>query len=236
MVDERDISQEKEWFYRERAERAADRLQKRGINATYVSKREEAIPIILGMIPDGATIARGDSITLDQIGILPELRKLTRNKLMDPFEIKPDGYWANSWEERRRMMRETFSSDIFITGTSAITLDGKLVNIDGLGNRVAAIIFGPEKVIIVAGANKIVKDVDEALERIHQVAAPMNAMRHLLKHHYEALADLPCVRTGRCVGCNHESSICQYTVIIEGSGLRQRGRINVVLIGEELGL
>ena len=97
-------------------------------------------------------------------------------------------------------------------------------------------IFGPDKVIVVAGVNKIVKDVNEALERIHNVAAPMNAKRHYLKHHRPEFGDLPCVRTGRCVDCNHGWRICRYTVIIEGAMIREKGRINVVLIGEELGI
>jgi len=87
-----------------------------------------------------------------------------------------------------------------------------------------------------AAISKIVKDVDEALERIHQVAAPINARRHYLKHHYDSLADLPCVRTGRCVDCTHDEKICCYTVIIEGAMSSEKDRINVVLVGEELGI
>ena len=97
-------------------------------------------------------------------------------------------------------------------------------------------IFGPRKVILVIGANKIVKDVDEALERIHQVAAPMNAKRHALKHHSPDFGDLPCARTGRCIDCNHDWRICRYTVIIEGTMIEEKGKINVVLVGEELGI
>jgi len=123
-----------------------------------------------------------------------------------------------------------------LTGTNAITLDGKLVNIDGVGNRVAAMIFGPKKVIVVAGINKIVSDVNEALERIRGFAAPMNAKRHYLKHQQPELGDLPCVQTGSCVDCRHDWRICNYTVIIEGAMIGQKGRINVVLVGEELGL
>ena len=97
-------------------------------------------------------------------------------------------------------------------------------------------IFGPEKVIVVAGVNKIVKDVDEALERIHNIAAPMNAKRHYIKHHTVEFGDLPCVRTGSCVDCSHAHRICRYTVIIEGVMVREKGRINVVIVGEELGI
>ena len=107
------------------------------------------------------------------------------------------------------MARETFSSDIFLVGTNAVTLDGKLVNTDAWGNRVLAIIFGPEKVIVVVGVNKIVKDIKEALERIKKITAPMNAKRHFLKHHRQEFGELPCVRTGDCVDCNHDWRICR---------------------------
>ena len=236
MVDERDMSQEREWFYRERAEIVATNLQKRNINAQYVSSREKALPIILDMIPEGVKVVRGDSITLDQIEIIPELKKRHQDKYIDAFEINPDGSWALEREERLKLMREAFNCDVFITSTNAITLDGKLVNIDGWGNRVSAMIFGPEKVIVIVGVNKIVKDVNEALERIHHFAAPMNAKRHYLKHNREEFGDLPCVRTGTCVDCSHGSRICRYTVIIDGAMVREKGRINVVLVGEELGI
>ena len=97
-------------------------------------------------------------------------------------------------------------------------------------------IFGPAKVILVAGVNKIVKDVDEALERIHQIAGPVNARRHYLKHHAEELGNLPCVKTGNCAECHHEWKICNYTTIIDGAMPQHHRRINVVLVGEELGI
>ncbi len=237
MVDETDMSEERKWFYQERAKMVVTNLQKKNINAQYVSTRQEALPVVLEMIARGATVARGDSITIDQIEIIPELIKRKQNKIIDPMERDSDGQWIISEiEERRRIAREIFSTDIFLVGTNAVTLDGKLVNTDGWGNRVSAMIFGPDKVIVVAGVNKIVKDVNEALERIRNVAAPMNAKRHYLKHHRPEFGDLPCVRTGRCVDCNHDWRICHHTVIIEGTTIREKGRINVVLIGEELGI
>ena len=236
MVDETDMSQEIKWFYEERARTVVKNLQKWNINAQYVSSREEALPIILGMIPEGARVVRGDSITLEQVGVISELRKRNKDNFIDPFERGADGLFIAEPEQRVVMQREAFFCDVFLTGTNAVTLDGKLVNIDGIGNRVAPLIFGPEKVIVVAGANKIAKDVNEALERTRQVAAPINARRHFLKHNRTDLGDLPCVRTGRCIDCNHERRICRYTVIIEGTSIRHKGRINVVLIGEELGI
>lgn len=236
MIDETDMSQEKKWFQEERARTVVNNLTKKNIAAQYVASREEALTTILEMIPAGVTVARGDSLSFDQVGVIPALVKRGQNKLIDPFERDSDGYFAVQGEARQQMERETFFADIFLTGTNAITLDGKLVSTDGHGNRVSAMIFGPRKVIILAGVNKIVKDLDAALERIHQVCAPLNAKRHYLKHHRPEFGDLPCVRTGRCTDCNHDWRLCRYTVIIEGTVVREKGRINVVLVGEELGI
>lgn len=236
MIDEADISQERASYYKQRAQQVIANLQKRSMSGQYASNRNEALSAVLEMIPPGAVVARGDSISLDQIGLLSEISKRNQNTLIDPFKADADGFWAEAAEERQRMMRESFFADILVTGTNAITLDGKLVNIDGNGNRVAAMIFGPGKVILVVGINKIVKDVTEALERIHQFTAPVNAKRHYLKHNIEDFSDLPCVKTGSCIDCRHEWRICNYTVIIEGAMPHHKGRINVVLVGEELGI
>jgi hypothetical protein len=243
-VNETDLSQEKRWFYEQRAKTVVTNLQKNNINAQYVSNRDKALTAVLGMIPLEATVARGDSVTLDEIRIIPELRKRKQNKIIDPFERDinsssnlPATVQGTALRIQHRVgTKEALSADIFLVGTNAVTLDGKLVNIDGGGNRVAAMIFGPDKVIVVVGVNKIVKDVDEALKRIHNVAAPMNAMRHYLKHKDTQFGDLPCVKIGHCVDCNHDWRICRFTVIIEGATPWQKGRINVVLVGEELGI
>jgi L-lactate utilization protein LutB len=234
MIDELDISQEKAWYYEQRSKLAVKNFQKRNINALYVPTREEARKAVMDMVPPGAVVARGDSISIDQIGIIEELAKLGQ-KVIDPLERNPDGSFKLSQEERKKLGRDCFFADVFLVGSNAVTLDGKLVNIDGAGNRVAPMIYGPDKVIVVASANKLVKDVDAALDRIHTVAAPMNARRHQLKHQAEQFADLPCVRTGACADCYHSFRICRYTVIIEGA-MGKASRINVVLVGEELGL
>lgn len=236
MLDERDLSPEKKWLYEERAGIAVANFHKRHINAQYAAGREKALPIILEMIPEGAKVVRGDSVSIEQIGVIPELIKRNRNMVIDPFARDADGYLLMDREQRHRMFREAFTADIFLTGTNAVTLDGKLVSTDAHGNRVAAMIFGPEKVIVVAGANKIVKDLDEAMERIRQIAAPLNAKRHYLRHHVPEFGELACVKTGRCIDCRHEWRICCNTVIIEGTFARVKGRMNVVLVGEELGI
>jgi hypothetical protein len=237
MIDETDITEEKKWLYEERAKIVVTKLRRKNISAQYVPSRQEALPLVLDMIPAGAVVGRGDSISVDQIGVIPELMKRNQNKVIDPFGEKADGSPVIGTNLGRRLQRKAMSADVFLTGTNAITLDGKLVNTDGYGNRVAAMIYGPKKVIVIAGANKIVKDLDEALERIRVIAAPINAKRHYLKHpSLVKLGDLPCVRTGTCVDCSHNLRICHYTVIIDGAGIWHRGRIKVVLIGEELGI
>jgi hypothetical protein len=227
----------KECYYRERAEKVVALLQKKNINAQYVTTRQEALKVILGMIPPGARVAFGDSMTMDQVGVLDELRRRKKNEILHPMEKDENGHYVIPERPQRLVVqRQTFSSDIFLCGTNAITLNGKIVSMDGLGNRVSAMIFGPSKVIIAVGANKIVANVDEALERVSQIAAPQNTMRHYIEQKLEEYADVPCVKTGTCVHCEHEWKICRYTVIIDGTMIVSKGRISVVIIGEDLGL
>jgi len=235
-MDERDITQEMRWYYEVRAQAVIKNLLKRQMKAQYCPSRQEALATVMGMIPPMATVARGDSVSIDQVGVPEELLKRGQNKLINPIQRDEKGYFAYDEEDRYRMEREAFFADIFITSTNAITLDGRLVSIDGHGNRVSAMVFGPRKIIVVVGANKIVRDVDEALTRIHNVTAPVNAMRHYLKHNMKEGGDLPCVKGGSCVDCHHPERPCRYTVIIEGSGSMDPGRFEVVLVGEALGI
>jgi hypothetical protein len=236
MVDETDISQEKKRYYEVRAGAVIKNLLKRDMNAQYVASRSEALAAVMEMIPPGATVARGDSVSIDEVGVPEALTNRGQNKLLNPLKRDESGSFAYKTEDRHRMEREAFFADVFITSTNAITLDGKLVSIDGHGNRVSAMIFGPKKVIVVAGVNKIVKDVDEALARIHNVATPINAIRHSLKHNMPEGSNLPCVKAGRCVDCFHPERPCRFTVIIEGSSSIDPGRFSVVMVGEELGI
>ena len=128
MIDETDISQENEWFYEQRAKTVVNNFQKRNINAQYVPTRQEALSAVLEMIPEGATVARGDSLSHEQVGVIEELKKRKKNKFIDPFARDADGIFLTEWKERQRMMREAFSADIFLTGANAVTLDGKIVN------------------------------------------------------------------------------------------------------------
>jgi hypothetical protein len=235
MVDETDIRPEKEFYFHQKALKVMEGLQRRKMNGRYCADKKEALASVMDLIPPGVVVARGDSISLDQIGFPDAISRRGQNAVIDPFTTDAAGYWPDE-QERQKMMRETFFADVFITGTNAITLDGRLVNIDGQGNRVSAMIFGPAKVILVIGVNKIVRDLDEAMERVRQYAAPVNARRHVNKHHSDGLSNLPCVRTGSCADCRAEWRICNYTVIIDGAMPSHQGRINVVLVGEELGI
>lgn len=235
MIDETDISQEKQWYYEWRAKTAVTNFKRRNINAVYVPDRQEALKVVLEMIPTGATVVRGDSISVDQIGIIPELKK-RQQKVIDPLERKPDGSFAVPEAEQKKVARQAFSADVFLVGSNAVTMDGKLVNTDGRGNRVAPMIYGPDKVIVIAGCNKLVKDLNEAFQRIRTMAAPINAKRHFLKHQSSGMGELPCVKTGNCADCSHDWRICRYTVIIEGAMKWEKDRINVVLVGEDLGI
>lgn len=237
MSSDSDIHTVKEWLYEKRAEVVISNLKKKRINAQYASNKQAALSAAIAMIPSNAVVSRGDSITIDNIGIIPELKKRNKNRIIDPLERDINGFYIIPKEtDRLAAAKEAFLSDVFLVGTNAITLDGKLVNTDGWGNRVAPMIFGPKKVIVAVGVNKIVNNLDQAMERISQFAAPINAKRHLVTLHLPEYGDLPCVKTSKCVNCNHDLRICHYTVIIDGTSLPEKDRINVILIGECLGI
>ncbi len=235
-MDERDLSQEKKWHYEQVAKKCLKALEQNNLGARYARDREEARSIVLGLIPDDATVGLGDSVTLLQAGITQEIENRWGHRVFNPFRVGPEGVFTLGGREQIELMRRAASADVFLTGMNAITLDGKLINVDGFGNRVGALAFGPRKVIVVCGANKIVPDVDEALRRIKKVAAPLNARRHYLKHGSE---QLPCAAVGECTDCRHPWRICNFTLIVEFQRAPRAGqepRITVVVVGEELGI
>lgn len=234
MAGDTDTTRERAWLSQARAQEAIRNLTRNRINACYAPTLAEALSIIMGMVPSGATVVRGDSITVDQVGVIPALVQRGRNRVVDPFEMDERGRLRHNPEQAHDLYREAFSADVFLAGSNAVTLDGKLVNTDGLGNRVAPMIFGPKKVILVAGVNKVVSNVEEARQRIRDIAAPLDVKRYILKGQ-TAYETLPCARTGLCADCRHEFRFCSYTVVIESVAATESGRINVVLVGEELG-
>ncbi len=195
-------------------------FRSRNINAEYFETSEQAVPRICSLILPNALVGLGGSETIIQCGLLDALRNLDI-MLLDRY--KP----GTSAEEVSRMRREGMMSDVFICSSNAITRDGKLVNKDGLGNRLACITYGPEKVFIVAGMNKVVDTVEDALERIRTIAAPLNAQR--------VGAETHCFHTGVCNDdhCFPPDRICNQLLITEGSRIEKR--IHVFLVNEELG-
>lgn len=208
----------KRWYYEERAKRTVEALQKNGFTAFYAEGRQKARQEILKLVPEGATIGVGGSITIRQLEVLPELTKLG-HLIYD--------HWVPglSFEEVLATRRAQLTCDVFLTSANALTLDGQIVCGEGVGNRVCAMTFGPPKVIIAAGANKISKDLDDALRRVKEVAAPQT-----LK---ETGLALPCIETGSCHDCKSPQRGCRITLILERKPFLTD--TTVVVIGESLG-
>jgi L-lactate utilization protein LutB len=195
-------------------------LKKRGINAWYCERATDAVQAISRMIPERSTVAIGGSVSLMQSGMLDVLRRMNVD-FLDRY--KPGLTDA----EIEQLGLRSITADVHIASCNAVTADGKLVNEDGRGTRVAGIIYGPRKVILMVGVNKIVSTVEEGLARIKEIAAPLNCVRLGL--------DTPCVRTGFCddANCHPPARICCQISIIESN--RVKDRLNVFLVGEELG-
>jgi len=199
-------------------------LENNKFDAVFAKNRREALQCVLDRIPLGSVVGAGDSLTLKEIGIFEELKR--RNFVVYwPFDEEV------AKEERRDVARKALLADVFLSGSNAITMDGKIVNVDASGNRVVGLIFGPRKAIIVVGVNKIVENLDAAFQRIRNVAAPLNAKRIREERGWELL---PCVEAGSCVDCSAENRICNITVVIEKKP--RTISISVIIVGEELGL
>ena len=229
MIEEKDVSEEERWHFEQLALQCLKGLKKSNLMGYYFPSRNEAKAHILGSIPTDATVGLGDSVTLHQIGVIEALQNRGQ-KVISPFWKDGKAYFPPTKREVVQVGREALFADYFLTGINSVTLDGMIVNTDGTGNRLAGIIFGPRRVILVAGVNKIVTNVEQALERIKKVAAPLNARRHRLKHGMENTPS--CAQTGVCVDCR-SNRMCCFTLIIEH---QIYPRIEVVFIGERLGL
>jgi hypothetical protein len=191
-------------------------LKRRNINASFAADKEAAAAVVLDMIPDNCSVGIGGSITVETL----QLEDALREKGCTVF-----WHWrAKGPDAVDNTRRYAMSADVYLCSTNALTEDGRLINIDGTGNRVAAMIFGPRQVIIIAGKNKIVKNVEDGLDRIKKSACPPNA-RRLGKR-------TPCA-SAECNDCNSPDRMCNVTSIIEGkpSGVE----MFVLLVGEALG-
>ena len=199
-------------------ERTAEALRSNNMYCECVDSSEEALDVVASLINDGDTVAVGGSMTLFEVGVVDMLR-CGRYNFLDRYEKGLEG------ADIQRIYERSFTSDVYLCSSNAITENGELYNVDGNGNRVAALVWGPKSVIVVAGYNKIVMDLEEAKSRVREIAAPSNAAR--------LGCETPCTKTGHCMDCASPKRICATTVITGRQ--RVQNRIKVILVGEELG-
>ena len=207
----------KKQSYKNLANSILEKFTKRGIDGYYCENKEEALETVKSFLTPECSISWGGSETLKEIGLFEELNN-TDYTLYDRMNAKTK-------EEEKELYSKVVTCDYYFMSSNAVTVDGELVNIDGNGNRVACLIYGPEHVIIVAGMNKVVSDIDMAVKRIRNTAAPVNGVRLNTK--------TPCASTGHCHDCLSEGRMCCEVVVTRTS--RIPNRIKVILVGEELG-
>ena len=196
------------------AQKVIEGLASRNMTGYYAADKEAALKLALSLIPEGSTVTMGGGMSVHEIG-LPEALKKGNYNFIDRDEMK----------DKRAAMLAAYDADFFLMSTNAMTEDGILVNIDGNSNRVSALAQGPRKVIIIAGMNKVCDDVDGAMKRARNVAAPINAQRFGL--------DTPCSKTGACMNCKSPDTICCQFLITRYS--KHAGRIHVILVNDYLG-
>ncbi|MBO4474927.1 MAG: lactate utilization protein [Clostridiales bacterium] len=196
------------------AQKVIEGLKSRNMDGFYAANKEEALVRALELIPEGSSISMGGSMSVHAIGLSQALKDGNYNF------IDRDAY-----EDKRAAMLLAYDADFFLSSVNAMTEDGVLVNIDGNSNRVSAIAQGPKHVLFIVGMNKVCKDIDHAMKRARNVAAPVNAQRFGL--------DTPCSKTGSCFNCKSPDTICCQFLITRFS--RHPGRISVILVNEELG-
>jgi len=207
----------KQKYYENVANTIIQKLGKRQMEGYYCKDRETALKKALELIPKGSSVAWGGSVTIEETGLMDAIQK------GDYQIINRD--IATNLEEQRKIYGKICLSNFFLMSTNAITLEGELINIDGRGNRVAFLCYGPQNVLILAGMNKIVPNVESGIKRVRDIAAPPNAVRLNKK--------TPCATIGKCEDCYSPDCMCGQLVVTRRSGIPNR--IKVILIGEELG-
>lgn len=205
--------------YRHLGETVAKHCTEKGFVGHYAEDAEKALRLALDLIPDGTTVGIPGSVTIREIGALAALEKkgCTVMQHWDPSLSTP--------EEKEQRLKDELLCDVLLSSTNALTHDGILVNIDGTGNRVAAMAWGTGKVIIIAGINKITRNVESALAKIRDWATPINALRLGF--------DTPCAKIGHCVDCNHPQRACRAILTMERAPFGRE--IHVIIVGEHLG-
>lgn len=207
----------KKKYYENIATTIIKNMEKRQMEGYYCPDKQSALKKALELIPKGSSIGWGGSVTLSETGLMDAIQN-------GDYKII-DRDTAKTLEDQRKIYGEICMADVFLMGTNAITLDGELINIDGRGNRVSFLCYGPQNVIILAGINKVVTDIDSGFKRVRNIASPPNTIRLNKK--------TPCAITGKCEDCYSPDCICGQFVVTRRSGVPNR--IKVILIGEELG-
>lgn len=207
----------KKQYYRNAADTLIKKFQSRGIEGYYCESKVDALLKAKQFLTPGCSVSWGGSETLREVGLLDVLRT-------SDFTVY-DRDLAKTPEEKALLYSKVVLCDYYFMSSNAITLDGQLVNIDGAGNRTACLIHGPKNVIIIAGMNKVVPDVESGIARVRNMAAPPNGVRLGLS--------TPCASVGNCVNCLSDDCMCCQTVITRKS--RVPNRIKVILVGEDLG-
>ena len=204
-------------YYNKRGEILVKNLKSRHFDAYYCESKEDALAQAMELIPKGASVAWGGALSADQIGLTESVRNGNYHVI--------DRSAGKTPEEQKEIVKNWLFSDVFLTGANALSLDGQMVSIDGTGNRVAAICYGPDTVLVIAGMNKVEDTLDAAINRARTVAAPMNKQR------FQNMT--PCGITGVCADCKSEGCICNQIVITRHC--RPAGRIKFIIVGEDLG-
>lgn len=189
-------------------------LESRNMRGYYAADKEEALKIALSLIPERSSVTMGGGMSVHEIGLVNVL-KLGNYDFIDRDAV----------EDKRAAMLAAYDADFYLSSANAITNDGVIVNIDGNANRVSAIAQGPKKVVFIVGMNKVCGDLDSAMKRARNVAAPINAQRFGLK--------TPCTKTGACMDCKSPDTICCQFLITRFS--RHADRIHVILVNDNLG-
>ena len=213
------MSTPKELYYEKRGQILVKNLRSRHFEAWYCADKEEALRKALELIPEGASVGWGGAMSAQQIGLMEAV-------ISGPYNAI-DRDRCKTQEEREQSMKDAMFADVFLSGANALSLDGQMVNIDGTGNRVAAIVYGPKTVLVIAGMNKVADNLEDAICRARTVASPMNCQRFSGKQ-------TPCAVTGVCGDCKGEDCICNQILVTRHC--RPNGRIKFVIVGEDLGL
>lgn len=206
------------WLNETKINRTIEALKKNNMNGYYAKNRDEVIELIKSIVSEGSKVAVGGSETLSELGVLEHLRS-GRYDFLDRYK---EGLTP---EEIVEVFKQSFLVDAYFSGCNAVTENGELYNVDGNGNRVAAMLYGPDKVIVVCGVNKIVKDVDEAIKRNRAISAPMNVRRLNKK--------TPCAKVGYCMDCNSPERVCNEYTLIKKQRLPER--MHVIFLNENIG-